>query len=166
MCVGKSWYGPGFTPTEQASQVSLWAVLASPLIVSFDVRNMPPGCKELVTNPRVIAVHQDKLGKPGKRLLNSPNTNETSLSSDGSIGAQVWGRPLAGGGVAAAFFNRGESARDISASFGELGLVVRQSETVQSVDVWTGAVTRVASSLFVARAVPAHAVVFVTLTPQ
>ena len=65
--IGESWYGPGFTPTEQASQLSLWAVLASPLIVSFDVRSMTPACTALVTNARAIAVHQDPAGKPGRR---------------------------------------------------------------------------------------------------
>ena len=38
------------------SQFSLWAVLASPLLVSFDVRNLSTGCRKLVTNTRAIAV--------------------------------------------------------------------------------------------------------------
>lgn len=157
VCVGESWYGPGFTPTEQASQISLWAILASPLIVSFDVRSMDSDCKSLVANPRVIAVHQDKAGRPGKRLKNV--INET----DGSVGAQVWGRPLAGGGVAAVFFNRGEQSRDISATFRELGLDAKEAVAV---DVWTGEVTKGVTSPFTARGVRPHAVLFVTLTPQ
>jgi hypothetical protein len=45
VCVGKSWYGPGLTGVEQKSQFSLWAILASPLIVSMDIRPhaMTPG---------------------------------------------------------------------------------------------------------------------------
>ena len=131
VCIGESWYGPGFTKPEQASQVALWAVLASPLIVSFDIRSMEPDCKALVMNPRVIAVHQDVLGSPGKPLKNL-DVNDT----DGSIGAQVWGRVLKGGGVAAVFFNRGEEARDISATFSELGLEPGIGG-VLATDVWS-----------------------------
>jgi alpha-galactosidase len=158
VCVGKSWYGPGFTPTEQASQVALWAVLASPLIVSFDVRAMAPECKALVMNSRVIAVHQDKLGVPGK-----PLKNLDVHSADGSIGAQVWGRPLMGGGVAAVFFNRREVASDISATFAELGLETGHGE-VRATDVWSGKVRHRVASPFTALAVPPHAAIFVTFT--
>ena len=158
VCVGESWYGPGFNGAEQASQVSLWAVLASPLIVSFDVRSMTAECKALVTNPRVIAVHQDKAGKPGKRLKNILN------STDGSI-AQVWGRPLAGGRVAAVFFNRGEVQQSISATFEELGLAATVKR-VKAVDVWTGVVTQAVATPFEARGVPPHAAKFVTLDPM
>ena len=159
VCVGKSWYGPGFTPTEQASQMSLWAVLASPLIVSFDVRFMTSACSALVANTRVIGVHQDKAGRPGKRLKNLIN------QTDGSIGAQVWGRSLAGGGVAAVFFNRGEKSRDISATFDELELGADVKAAVV-LDVWTGEVTTGVVSPFTARAVRPHATLFVTFTPQ
>ena len=198
VCVGQSWYGPGFTPTEQASQVALWAVLASPLIVSFDVRTMDPSCKALVLNPRVIAVHQDKLGSPGKPLKNLGhlNTSSTSTSTSstaiagadtgvdgqqqqqgsgggGGIGAQVWGRALAGGGVAAVFFNRGEVARDISATFTELGLpgdddinAAAAVPVVRAVDVWSGKVHGKVESPFTALAVPPHAAVFITFTTE
>ena len=74
--MGKSWYGPGFTPAEQASQVALWAVLASPLIVSFDIRNMDSDCKALVMNPRCVFVPDCKPGAPSCvfRLLLQPLT--------------------------------------------------------------------------------------------
>ena len=77
----------------------------------------------------------------------------------------MWGRPLANGGVAAVFFNRGEVPRDISASFAELGLVVGRGEVV-AVDVWSGKVRDKVPSPFTALAVPPHATVFVTLTTQ
>lgn len=168
VCVGESWYGPGFTQVEQASQVSMWAVLASPLIVSFDVRNMSAECKDLVLNPRVIAVHQDPAGYPGKRLKNFPsisiNGTEATTVSESPIDAQVWGRLLGGGGVAAVFFNRGDVARDITATFHELGLGADVNQ-VAVTDVWSGAITRGVTKSFAARAVPPHGSVFVTLQP-
>jgi alpha-galactosidase len=78
VCTNKSWYGPGFTHTEQVAQMSLWSVLASPLIISMDVRNVSAQCIALVTNPRAIAVHQDALGAPGRRLKNIGAVPSTS----------------------------------------------------------------------------------------
>jgi alpha-galactosidase len=158
VCVNQSWYGPGFTPTEQASQLALWAVLASPLIVSFDVRSMTPACKALVVNPRAIAVHQDSAGIPGRRLKNV-------MQNATFVAAQVWGRPLEGGGVAGVFFNRGETATDVTATFTELGLGTAVN-TVTVVDVWSGKVTKGVKSPFTATAVEAHATAFVTFTPE
>ena len=159
VCVGASWYGPGFTAVEQQSQVSLWAVLASPLIVSFDVRSMTPECSKLVNNPRVIAVHQDKAGSPGKRLKNIPSGQSSAAE------AQVWGRALAGGGVAVVLFNRGETVRDITATFTELGWLP-SVKAATAVDVWSGKVTKGVMKEFRARAVAPHAAALVTLTPE
>jgi hypothetical protein len=38
VCMGKAWYGRGLTPSEQRAQISLWAIMASPMIVSVDTR--------------------------------------------------------------------------------------------------------------------------------
>ena len=79
--------------------------------------------------------------------------------------AQVWGRPLAGGRVAAVFFNRGEVQQSISATFEELGLAATVKR-VKAVDVWTGVVTQAVATPFEARGVPPHAAKFVTLDPM
>ena len=42
--------------------MSLWAVLASPLLVSMDVRTMTSDCVALITNQRALDVHQDSAG--------------------------------------------------------------------------------------------------------
>ena len=172
-CVGASWYGPGFTPTEQIAQVSLWAVLASPLIVSFDVRlPMSDACRRAVTNSRAIAVHQDALGVPGRRLKNvmapapAVPSGTSAAAAAAVVAAQVWGRPLAGGAVAAVFFNRGEQPANISASFAELGLGAAVA-SASALDVWGGgAATPGVRSPFTATNVEPHGVLFVTLTPE
>jgi hypothetical protein len=79
--------------------------------------------------------------------------------------AQLWGRPLAGGEVAAVFFNRGESSRDITATFAELGISATVS-TVTIVDVWSGDRTANVSSPITATDVAAHGAWFVTLVPE
>mgnify|MGYP006134782195 FL=1 len=169
VCTNKSWYGPGFTHTEQVAQMSLWSVLASPLIISMDVRNVSAQCIALVTNPRAIAVHQDALGAPGRRLKNIGAVRSTVADGVGGggagVAAQLWGRPLSSGGVAVVFFNRGEAPIDISATCDEMGLP-RRDGNVTITDVWTGhAVVREHSPqlTYTAKAVPPHGVQFVTL---
>jgi hypothetical protein len=186
VCVGKSWYGPGLSPVEQIAQFSLWCVLASPLLVSVDVRSMSPECAAIVTNARAIAVHQSA-SKPGRRLKNIAEgfQDEGAAVPAGAalalnatvepgallqtpppvVAAQVWGRPLVGGAVAAVFFNRAEAVRDVAATFGELGLAPGV-KTVTATDVWSGKVTKGVVSPITASAVEAHAVTFVTLTPE
>ncbi|KAF4721012.1 hypothetical protein FOZ63_019928, partial [Perkinsus olseni] len=51
-------------PRYQA-QMALWSIFSSPLLVSNDLYNMPPGTKEILQNREVIAVDQDPLGKMG-----------------------------------------------------------------------------------------------------
>ena len=161
VCVGASWYGPGLTTAEQMAQISLWAVLASPLILSFDVRTMSDNCRSIITNAHAIAVHQDPAGMPGRRLKNVVN----AMHPSGAVVAQIWGRRLAGGAVAVVFFNRGEQPTDISASFAELGLGEGVA-FVTAVNVWTGVASTGMTSPFAAMAVEPHGVVFVTLTPK
>ena len=60
------------TYAEYAAQFSTWAILASPLILGNDIRNMTPECLAIVANREVIAVNQDALGLRGKLVLQWP----------------------------------------------------------------------------------------------
>ena len=86
-------------------------------------------------------------------------------ASVAAVVAQVWGRPLSGGGVAAVMLNRGEAPNDISATFAELGLPATV-KTVTSTDVLTGKVTRGLRGPVTAYGVARHGVAFVTLTVE
>ena len=57
----------------------------------------------------MIAVDQDRLGLPGRRV-----------ARDGDL--EVWRRPLADGSTAVALFNRGPRAAPIAARWSDLGL--------------------------------------------
>ena len=43
--------------------MALWAIMASPLMVSSDVRRMRAASRRILLNPYVIAINQDVLGK-------------------------------------------------------------------------------------------------------
>src|SRR5690349_22070134 len=50
----------GMTDDEYRTHLSLWAILAAPLLAGNDLRNMAPTILEILTNREVIAVNQDK----------------------------------------------------------------------------------------------------------
>ncbi len=58
----------GMTSTEYRTHMSLWSILAAPLLAGHDVRTMSDDTKEILTNKEVIAIDQDKLGKQGVRV--------------------------------------------------------------------------------------------------
>ena len=64
---------------------------------------------DLLTNPEVIAIDQDALGRQARRV-----------SQEGKL--EVWARPLANGRVAAGLFNRGNERAKVTARWTDLGL--------------------------------------------
>ncbi len=95
------------TNDEYKTHMSLWAILAAPLLAGNDLRSMSPEILAILTNRDVIAVNQDKLGKQGSRVWQSGEQ-------------EVWTRSLSGGGLAVAFFNRAKDAVTISGKTSDL----------------------------------------------
>ncbi|KAF9279252.1 hypothetical protein BGZ68_008039, partial [Mortierella alpina] len=56
----------GLTLEEQKSQFALWSIMASPLILSTDVKNLTPEQVAYLTNRDIIAIDQDPLGVQGR----------------------------------------------------------------------------------------------------
>ncbi len=109
---------------ENRAHFSLWAMLAAPLLAGNDLPNMKPEIKAILTNRDVIAIDQDSLGKQGTRVY-----------SEGEV--DVWKRPLAGGAVAIAVINAGDSrysTHPFHLSLDQLGLHGTQTGK----DLWTG----------------------------
>lgn len=77
---------------EERSEMSLWSLLAAPLIAGNDPAAMNPATRAVLTDRAAIAIDQDSLGKQGKMVEHV-----------GSL--QVWARPLSGGRVAVGLFN-------------------------------------------------------------
>lgn len=62
----------GQTDVEYTAQFSLWAALASPLILGNDVRTLTPACASIILNQEVIGINQDALGVRGALVLQWP----------------------------------------------------------------------------------------------
>ncbi|HET7619598.1 MAG TPA: NPCBM/NEW2 domain-containing protein, partial [Vicinamibacterales bacterium] len=102
LVVGKVGWGPRvhdtrLTPNEQVTHITLWSLLAAPLLIGADMSNLDQFTIDLLSNDEVIAVDQDPLGKAARRV-----------SRDGWT--EVWARPLEDGSTAVGLFNRGPVA--------------------------------------------------------
>ena len=94
---------------EGRTQMTLWCMLAAPLLAGNDLTNMTKETLEILTNPEVIAVDQDPQGIQGHRVW-----------QEGPL--EVWMKPLADGSKAVALFNRSHGALPITVRFAEIGL--------------------------------------------
>lgn len=97
------------TENENKAHFSLWCMMASPLMLGNDVRKFVDGSNnavdgnatlKIVTNKHLIAIDQDTLGKPAKRIKKSN-------------GVDYIARPLANGDVALCLFNRSITNKNV-----------------------------------------------------
>jgi alpha-galactosidase len=99
LVVGQVGWGPSLhpsklTPDEQYTHISLWALLASPLLIGCDMTQMDAFTLNLLTNDEVLEINQDALGK------------QAGLISE-KDGIQIWMKPLSDGTMAVGVFNIG-----------------------------------------------------------
>jgi len=97
------------SPNEQYTHMSLWCLLAAPLIFSGDLTRLDDFTLNLLCNDEVIDVDQDPLGRPGHRVAKTEDL-------------EVWARDLEDGSLAVGLFNRGEMEATVTASWASLGL--------------------------------------------
>jgi alpha-galactosidase len=135
----------GMNEDEYRTHMSLWAILAAPLIAGNDLTRMTPFTMELLTNREVIAVDQDPLGKQGYRI-----------AQEGPF--EIWMKPLADASKAVGLFNRQRSTEQMTVKLSQLGIDGEASVR----DLWLkkdlGTVTGAFSSY-----VPSHGVVMVRI---
>jgi len=120
-----SWDGSaGCNDEEYKSHFSLWCMLAAPLIVNLDVRNMNEATKNILLNKEIIAIDQDQLGKQGFKFLD-----------DGDF--EVWIKELANQEIAVCYLNRSdeiiEKRIDLKSVIQHFNL---QDSIYNAIDVW------------------------------
>jgi hypothetical protein len=133
------------SPDEQYSHISLWSLLASPLLLGNDLASLDEFTLNLLTNDEVIAINQDPLGRAARRVFSSDDW-------------QVWVRDLQDGGKAVGIFNLGDGYRSLRLSADMIG----HSGAMRLRDAWRQAeLGRFASGY--AAAVPSHGVLLLTV---
>ncbi|KAF9941837.1 hypothetical protein BGZ67_003927 [Mortierella alpina] len=99
----------GLTLHEQKSQFALWSIMASPLILSTDVKNLTPEQVAYLTNRDIIAIDQDPLGIQGRLAWRSDDS-------------EVLVKPLQNVSTrAAAVLNKQSSTENVTVPFARLG---------------------------------------------
>jgi alpha-galactosidase len=109
----------GMQDNEYRMQMSLWCILAAPLIAGNDLTAMTPQTLAILTNPEVIAVDQDPAGVQGHRIM-----------EQGAITVMM--KPLKDGSKAVAFFNREQGVVTAAVRFSDIDL----PDDVSVRDLW------------------------------
>ena len=126
LVVGKVGWGPKTVPTklspnEQITHITLWCMLAAPLLTGCDLAQLDEFTKALLTNDEVLDIDQDPLGRAGGRR-----------AQDGL--AEIWTRPLYDGTTAVALFNRAPLKRSVTARWADLG--IQSGQPVRDLWLW------------------------------
>jgi alpha-galactosidase len=109
-----------FTPDEQKTVMSLWAVARSPLIMGGDLRHLDAATLALLTNAEVLAVNQQSID------------NQPHFFEDGT---RIWTASVPDStDKYLALFNTSPKTKDVSFKLATLGLA---KATVR--DLWNGA---------------------------
>lgn len=137
----------GMSDDEYKVHMSLWSILAAPLLAGNDLRSMTPAIHEILTNREVIAIDQDVAGKQGRRIASSGEQ-------------EIWARPLFDGGQAIGLFNRGGEPAKIAVTWSELGMKTAPTRTR---DLWAHSDVKVDGSEYSVM-VPAHGVVMLRVS--
>ncbi len=140
----------GMTATEYRSHFSLWCLLAAPLMAGNDIRSMSSETRDILTNKEVIAVDQDPLGKQGRRVKRTGDT-------------EVWAKEMTDGSRAVALLNRGSAQTQITLQWTDIGYPAHLGAAVR--DLWEHKNLDHARGSFSA-SVPSHAVTMVLIRPE
>ncbi len=132
----------GMTPAEYRTHFSLWAVMAAPLLIGSDLRDVSEDTFTILRNTDVIAVDQDRLGRQA-----------TVISASG--GLVVYSKVLSNGDRAVALSNETTATATIGTTAAAIGLGGSASYNLK--DLWTKSNRTTTSAI--SASVPAHATV-------
>ena len=110
-----------FTRDEQRTLMSLWSLVPSPLMLGANLTDLDQPTLALLNNDEVIALNQDPLGQPARRVTAAGTSPE------------IWTRQLASGALAVGIFNRSANPLTATVSWRDHGFVVPPNVR----DLWT-----------------------------
>jgi alpha-galactosidase len=150
LIVGKVGWGPRvrptrLTPDEQYTHISLWCLLASPLLMGCDMAQLDEFALNLLCNDEVLEVNQDPLGRQASRV---------------SQDQQIWAKNMEDGSKAVGLFNRDDQEATVTAKWSDLGINGKQAVR----DLWRQRDLGSFEGQFEAK-VPRHGVVLVKVSP-
>ena len=122
---GRNLHPTALNANEQYTHITLWSLLAAPLLIGCDMARLDAFTLNLLTNDEVLAVDQDELGREATLVSTEgepiavarPGRNEPPLSL---APLQVWSRELADGSRAVGLFNLGDAPAKVTAKWADL----------------------------------------------
>ncbi|MFZ0745963.1 MAG: glycoside hydrolase family 27 protein [Terracidiphilus sp.] len=136
------------TDTEYRTHMSLWALVAAPLLAGNDVRNMSDATKAILMNKEVIAIDQDPLGKQASPVKNGD--------------LETWIKPLTDGSVAVGVVNLGAADAQATVNASDLHLAGRVKKAR---DLWAHADVKFKKGEYAAT-VPSHGVLLLRVSAK
>jgi Alpha galactosidase A/Alpha galactosidase C-terminal beta sandwich domain/NPCBM-associated, NEW3 domain of alpha-galactosidase len=137
----------GLTPDERQSQMSLWALGSSPLLLGTDLTHLDPTDLSYLKNTAVIAVDQD--GIDASRVVNTTTQ-------------QVFAKTEKNGDVIVGLFNASNQPEIVSTSAASVGLTTGLGSYLDLDNLWTGKSTE--STGAISAAVAPHGVALFKVT--
>jgi alpha-galactosidase len=139
----------GMTAAESQAQMTMWAMVAAPLMLGSDPRRLSNPTIRMLENKQVIAIDQDRRGIQGR-----------SIASRGF--GQVWVRPLTHGASAVALLNRGTTPLRITTTARAVGMT--HVSRYRLANVWTSRTHNTTGQI--SEFVPPHAALMYRVTPN
>jgi alpha-galactosidase len=136
------------TPDEQYSHMSMWSLMAAPLIFSGDMTKLDAFTLNILCNHEIIEIDQDLLGRQARIIKETPNV-------------LILVKELEDGSKAAGLFNLGSVDARLTADWSSLGIAGRQRVR----DLWRQRDLGTFGDTFSAE-VPPHGVVVLRLWPE
>ena len=130
----------GLTPDERKTQMSLWSLAASPLVLGTDLTHLDRADLTLLKNTDVLAVDQD--GIDAKRISADANS-------------QVFAKTEPDGDAVVGLFNTSSAPREVATTAAALGMPAARDYALR--DLWNHRLTESAGRI--AADVPPHGVV-------
>jgi hypothetical protein len=142
----------GMTVDEERTHMSLWAMVASPLIIGADIPNMAKENLDIYLNRDVIAIDQDALGIQALTVSSTDNH-------------WIFRKPLANGDEAVAFWNDTMSPwTGAGAKFEQLDLDAAASYSAK--DLWSKETSTLSEGTVTVGPIPAHGTVILRIAKR
>ena len=136
----------GLTPDERQTQMSLWSLAASPLILGTDLTNLDPADLKYLTNRAVLSVDQDA-------------TDASRITSTATT--QVFAKTEKNGDVVAGLFNTGSQPQVVTTTAAAVGLPAASAYRLDN--LWTDHLTE--SGPAISADVAPHGVALLRISP-
>lgn len=135
---------------ENRIHMALFCVVASPMFLGNDVRNMTDEVCDILVNKEALAINQDAAGIQGTRI-----------AYDNKKDIQVWSRVLADGSRAVAVVNLSDEAIDYTVAWDAIGLAKGKAKVL---DVWTKKSLGRPADAITVKGIPSHDCAFLKIS--